>query len=269
MQSPKVWDGVLFSGVRRTVFVPALTHYWSERVNMDLLSITQSMFMLGFVAMAAGGVWFVLERNDLKPEHRSVATYAAVIAFIAAVMYYVMKDVVGFPGGAITAESIEATMPLRYIDWLITTPLLLVEFALIVAIAGAATKGLVGRLVVADLVMIVFGYFGELSEPGSANAYITFIISVLAWLYIVWVIYSLKVPDSAPDYAKRAVGIMRLFVILGWAIYPLGTATQQFILVGGGDVAQAAAIAAMIYVVADVLNKIGFGIVAVNAAKKA
>lgn len=236
---------------------------------MDLLSITQSMFMLGFVAMAAGGLWFVLERNDLKVEHRSVATYAAVIAFIASVMYYVMKDVVKFPGGMIDAAAIEGTMPLRYIDWLITTPLLLVEFGLIVAIAGAASKGMVTKLVVADLVMIVFGYLGETSVPGSGTAWVTFIISSLAWVYIAWLVFGVKVGDSAPAYAKKAVSTMRLFVILGWAIYPIGTATQQFITLGGGDISQAAAIAAMIYVVADVLNKIGFGMVAVNAAKKA
>ena len=37
---------------------------------MDLLAITQAFFMLGFVAMAAGTLYFVLERNDIKPEHR-------------------------------------------------------------------------------------------------------------------------------------------------------------------------------------------------------
>ena len=227
------------------------------------------MFMLGFVAMAAGGVWFVLERNDIKVEHRSVATYAAVIAFIAATMYYTMKDVVGFPGGSIGLEQIDATMPLRYIDWLITTPLLLVEFGLIVAIAGAATKGVVGKLVVADLIMIVTGYLGEVSMYGTAEAYIYFIISSLAYFYIVWVVWTLAVPATAPEFAKKAVSTMRWFVIIGWAIYPIGTATQEFLSISGQDVTTAAAIAAIIYVIADVLNKIGFGIIAVNAAKKA
>ena len=56
---------------------------------MDLLVITQAFFMLGFVAMAAGTVYFVLERGDLKPEHRIAATYAGIITFIAAIMYWV------------------------------------------------------------------------------------------------------------------------------------------------------------------------------------
>ena len=116
--------------------------------------IVQAAFMLGFVAMAAGAFYFFMERGELKPEYRSVATYAAVIAFIAAIMYYVMKDTVLFPGGMIPVTEINATMPLRYIDWLITTPLLLIEFGLIVALAGGAKAGLVTRLVVADLIMI-------------------------------------------------------------------------------------------------------------------
>ena len=135
--------------------------------------------MLGFVAMAAGTLWFYLERNDLKPELRSVATYAAVITFVAAIMYYVMKDVVKFPGGEITAADIDATLPLRYIDWLITTPLLLVSFTLVVAMAGPLKKGMVTKLIIADIIMIVTGYLGEIGEPGSAQNYIFFIVSTV------------------------------------------------------------------------------------------
>ena len=234
---------------------------------MDL-QIVQAAFMLGFVAMAAGAFYFFMERGDLKPELRSVGTYAAVIALIAAIMYYVMKDTVMFPGGMITVAEINATMPLRYIDWLITTPLLLVEFGLIVSLAGGAKAGMVTRLVIADLVMIVTGYLGEIGVAGSASNYIFFIISTLAWVYIIMQVLRVDV-SSGPAYAQRAVKTMRWFVIAGWAIYPIGTAVQQFMGIGGGDITQAAAIAAVIYVVADVLNKVGFGMIAVSAAKKA
>ncbi|TQK17870.1 bacteriorhodopsin [Microbacterium sp. SLBN-154] len=231
-------------------------------------SIVQSFFMLGFVAMAAGTFWFFMERNDLKPEYRSVASYAAVITLVAAILYYVMKDVVQFPGGDITAAEVDATLPLRYIDWLITTPLLLVEFGLILAIAGAVRRGFVAQLIVADIIMIVFGYLGEIGVPGSAPNWIFFIISVLAWLYIVYLIFTVKVPAGAPAHVRGAVQVMRLFVVIGWSIYPLGTAIQEFIELGGGDAAVAISIAAVIYVIADVLNKVGFGLVAVRAAKK-
>jgi bacteriorhodopsin len=228
--------------------------------------IVQAFFMLGFVAMAAGTFWFFMERNDLKPELRRIATYAAVITFVASIMYYVMKDVVKFPGGNITATDVNATLPLRYIDWLITTPLLLVSFALVVAMAGPLKKGMVLKLIVADIIMIATGYLGEIGEPGTPGNYFFFIVSTVAWLYIVYVVWGIKLPE-AEAHIQRAVTAMKWFVIAGWAIYPIGTATQEFIELGGGDPSLAIGIAAIIYVVADVLNKVGFGIVAVNAAK--
>lgn len=228
--------------------------------------IVQAFFMLGFVAMAAGTLWFYLERNDLKPELRSIATYAAVITFVASIMYYVMKDVVKFPGGEIAASDVEATLPLRYIDWLITTPLLLVSFALVVALAGPLKKGLLAKLIIADIIMIVAGYLGEIGEPGSAQNFLFFILSTVAWLYIVFVVFGVKIP-GAEAHIQRAVTAMKWFVIAGWAIYPIGTSTQEFIELGGGDPTLAISIAAVIYVIADVLNKVGFGIIAVRAAK--
>lgn len=233
---------------------------------MDLLVITQAFFMLGFVAMAAGTLYFVLERGDLKPEHRIAATYAGIITFIAAIMYWIMTDIVGFFDRS--AGEVGATMPYRYIDWLLTTPLLLVEFGLIVAIAGAATKGFVSRLVIADIIMIVTGYLGEVGMEGEVSTIVWFVISSLAWLYIVYAVFQVKL-DGMPAYAASAVKIMRRFVMFGWAIYPIGTAIEEFMKLSGADVSGAVAIAAIVYVIADVLNKVGFGMVAVNAAKKA
>ena len=233
---------------------------------MNLLVITQAFFMLGFVAMAAGTLYFVMERGDLKPQHRIAATYAAIITFIAAIMYWIMTDIVGFFDQS--AGDVGATMPYRYIDWLLTTPLLLVEFGVIVAIAGAATKGFVSRLVIADIIMIVTGYLGEVGMEGEVSTIVWFVISSLAWLYIVYAVFQVKL-DGMPAYAASAVKTMRLFVMLGWAIYPIGTATEEFMKLSGADVGGAVAIAAIVYVIADVLNKVGFGMVAVNAAKKA
>jgi bacteriorhodopsin len=159
-------------------------------------------------------------------------------------------------------------MPFRYIDWLLTTPLLLVEFGLIVAIAGAASKGFVTRIVIADIIMIVTGYLGEVGTEGEVSTWIWFLISSAAWVYIVYAVFQVKL-DGMPDYAANAVRILRRFVMFGWAIYPIGTATEEFMKLSGADVSNAVAIAAIVYVIADVLNKVGFGMVAVSAAKKA
>ena len=235
---------------------------------MNLVTLTQAIFMLGFVSMAAGTLYFVLERTELKPEHKSTATYAALITFIAAILYWQMKDVVSFPGLTDVA-AIESTMPLRYIDWILTTPLLLLEFGIIASLAGAP-KGTTYRLVLADLVMIITGYFGEVGQPGTVGNYVNFIISSLAWVWIAYTIWNIK-PTKGTAAMKKSIETMKKFVIIGWAIYPIGTALQELLEISGSDaqaIELAVCVAAIIYVFADVINKVGFGIVALRAVKK-
>jgi bacteriorhodopsin len=235
---------------------------------MNLITVTQAIFMLGFVSMAAGTLYFVLERSELKPEHKATATYAAVITFIAAILYWQMKDVVSFPGLTDVA-AIESTMPIRYIDWILTTPLLLLEFGIIASIAGAP-KGTTYRLVLADLVMIITGYFGEMGVPGTVGNYVNFLISSFAWGYIAYTIWQIK-PTKGTAAIKNAIETMKKFVVFGWVIYPIGTAIQEFLELSGSDaktIEVAVCVAAIIYVVADVINKVGFGVVAVRAVRK-
>ena len=235
---------------------------------MNLITLTQAIFMLGFVSMAAGTLYFVLERSELKPEHKATATYAAVITFIAAILYWQMKDVVSFPGLTDVA-AIESTMPLRYIDWILTTPLLLLEFGIIASLAGAP-KGTTYRLVLADLVMIITGYFGEMGVPGTVGNYVNFLISSFAWGYIAYTIWQIK-PTKGTAAIKNAIETMKKFVVFGWVIYPIGTAIQEFLELSGSDaktIEVAVCVAAIIYVVADVINKVGFGVVAVRAVRK-
>lgn len=235
---------------------------------MDLVNITQALFMLGFVAMAAGTLYFLLERTELKPEHKSTATYAALVTFIAAIFYWQMKDIVSFPG-VTDAVAIQATMPVRYLDWVLTTPLLLLEFGVIASLAGAP-KGITYRLVLADLVMIITGYFGEIGVPGTPGNVMNFTISSLAWLYIAYTIWMLK-PTKGTAAMKQAIENMKKFVVFGWVIYPIGTAVQEILELNGSDVKTielAVCLAAIIYVIADVVNKVGFGVVALKALKK-
>lgn len=222
---------------------------------------TVAMFILGFVGMAAGTLYFLLQKSELKAQHRNVAIYAAIITFVATIMYFMMMNL-AMSGG------VDQTMPLRYIDWIITTPLLLLEFAVVASLAGSVKKGLIARLLVADVIMIVAGFLGEIASPGQAMTYVWFIISVIAWIWIIVEVLGLKV--TGDGYAAKAVNTMKWFVVIGWSIYPLGTAIQQFMSLGAAEektLMTAGLIAAIIYIIADLINKVVFGVVAVRAAK--
>ena len=69
----------------------------------------------------------------------------------------------------------------RYIDWLITVPLQMVEFYLILVAVRKANSGMFWRLLIGSLVMLIGGYLGE---AGYINATLGFIIGMAGWVYI-------------------------------------------------------------------------------------
>ena len=142
----------------------------------------------------------------------------------------------------------------RYIDWLITVPLQIIEFYLILRVCTNVGSGLFWKLLGASLVMLVCGFMGE---TGVASANIMGIVGVLAWLYIVYEIFSGEAgqlnASSGNAAAQQAFSTIRLIVTVGWAIYPIG----YWVGVGANaDMGNAN----LIYNYADFINKIAFGL---------
>ena len=152
----------------------------------------------------------------------------------------------------------------RYIDWLITVPLLMVEFYLILAAVGKANSGIFWRLFIGTVVMLLGGYLGE---AGYINATLGFVIGMAGWFYILYEVFSGDAGKAAAKSGSKALvtafGAMRMIVTVGWAIYPLGYVFGY--LTGGVD----ANSLNVIYNLADFLNKIAFGLVIWAAAMQA
>ena len=149
----------------------------------------------------------------------------------------------------------------RYIDWLLTVPLLMVEFYLIMSAVGKVPGRVFWNLLVGTTIMLLFGYAGEI---GMMDALIAFILSMAAWLYVIW--YIIKGEASqvnaslANEHVQKAYRTMTFLVTVGWAIYPLGYFLGY--LGGGADPGTMN----LVYNLADFWNKIGFGIVIWSAA---
>jgi bacteriorhodopsin len=117
--------------------------------------------------------------------------------------------------------------------------------------------------------MIGTGYFGETSinqaDGATALGWIMFAVSMSAWFYILYLLYT-NVSEAArteSDAIRDGLKSMRNFILLGWAIYPLGYFVTLF--AGGVEVQ---VVRELVYNIADLVNKVGFGLVAVMAAKK-
>jgi bacteriorhodopsin len=153
----------------------------------------------------------------------------------------------------------------RYVDWILTVPLMCVEFYLITKKAGAKI-GLLWKLIAASLIMLLTGYIGEVLDRNGSVFW--GVLSGVAYFYIVYIIWFgevAKLAQTAGKQVSKATRILAWFVLVGWAIYPLGYILgTPGGLFGWHLVADTkAALHAMdiVYNIADAINKIGFGLV--------
>jgi bacteriorhodopsin len=233
-----------------TADAAALSMNFAE--NPLLKSVTLYLFFAGTVAMGAGALYFFLLRNDVDPPYRSAMVVAGLICAIACFHYLKMTEVYKATGG-------EFPTALRYVDWLFTTPLLLVKFPLLLRMGERGAK-FFWQLVILDVAMIVTAFIAETSPVDSQRWWTFFLVSCVFELLIVGVLYLQlgQAISEAPAPLARALETMRLFVLVGWAIYPIGFLMARS---GYGELRE------IIYNVADVINKVGFGLVAYHGIK--
>jgi len=221
-------------------------------------------FFIGCMAMFASSVFFFVERGSVDKKWKLSLLVSALITGIAAVHYLYMRDFYMATGENPTAY--------RYIDWILTVPLMCVEFYLLTKIAGA-TKTLLWKLIIASAWMLIAGYIGEAFNPGGAAATshsVTWgVLSTIGYIYVLYTAWYGEVAQLAEksnsDAVKRGVRTLAWFVLVGWAIYPIG-----YMCMDGGWLNTALGWSSsnvdLWYNIADAINKIGFGLVVYNIA---
>ena len=216
----------------------------------DFVGISFWIISMGMLAATA---FFFLERGSVAQGWKTSVTVAGLVTGIAFIHYMYMRGV--------WVQTGESPTVYRYIDWLITVPLQMVEFYLILVAVGKANSGMFWRLLIGSLVMLIGGYLGE---AGYINAMLGFIIGMAGWIYILYEVFSGEAGKAAAKSGNKALvtafGAMRMIVTIGWAVYPLGYIFGY--LVGGVD----ANSLNVIYNAADFLNKIAFGLIIWAAA---
>jgi sensory rhodopsin len=216
-------------------------------------------FFIGTMAMMAASVFFFFELSTTSTKWRTSVLVSGIITFIAAVHYYYMR---GY-----NLETGESPTFFRYVDWLLTVPLMCVEFYLITKKAGAK-QDLLWKLIFASVVMLVTGYVGEAIYPTETQSWVWGAISGAAYFYIVWLVWAgdvAKLAKSSSPAVASAIKSLGWFVLAGWAIYPLGyilgTKGGLFGMQLVQDTAAASHSMDIVYNIGDAINKIGFGLV--------
>ena len=225
-----------------------------------------SLFVAMF-ALGAGFVFFLVQRERILPEYRGAMVTSAIICGVAAVAYYFLMR--GYdPGKPFPTD-------VRYIDWTITTPLLVLKYPEMLRVRGI---GFATKLILADLFMIVTGFIGELSghtingqwvlNPGGSTTahYVWGFISTLGYAAILGLLFTegKKLAETQPEPIRNGIKKMNNYLWALWGVYPIVyiaeavSATNPNINLDWFNVASS---------VADVVNKVGFAITAYLALR--
>ena len=229
----------------------SVTPVVAQAANLQSNDFVGISFWLISMALVAATAFFFLETQRVSGKWKTSLTVSGLVTLVAAVHYFYMRGV--------WIETNQSPTVFRYVDWLLTVPLQIVEFYLILAAIAVVRAALFWKLLIASLVMLVFGYLGEV---GAMDYWIAFIIGMAGWLYIIYEIFigeASQISASQGTVASQtAFNALRLIVTVGWAIYPIG-----YVLGGGPD---GAAGLNIVYNLADFVNKIAFGVVIWAAA---
>lgn len=233
--------------------------------------ILYNVFSFGLVSMLACTVYTLVSQSRVLPKYRGALVMSSMVTFIAAYHYMRIFNSFdsSFEAGALKTGTGDGTFneAYRYVDWILTVPLLLVEVIAVLGLAKAASSSLISRLVPASAAMIALGYPGEISNVNNTKV-LYGVLSTIPFLYILYVLFVelSKSLDRQPEGVAATVGRLRLLLIATWGVYPISYLLPII------DSANAASAGAFVnrqigYTIADVLAKCVFGLTILKIAK--
>jgi len=233
----------------------------------DVTTLTDSQYMvvsgflsMGFAAMLATTIYLYLSQGRVLPKYRQAIVISGTVTLIALYHYWRIYD--SFKSAHAGGE--EFNEAYRYVDWLLTVPLLLMETIAVLALPAANRKSLTARLVPASAAMIILGYPGEVSADMMTKG-IWGALSSIPFLYILYILFVelTKTLETQPAEVAATVKRLRLLLIATWGVYPISYLLPMI----GIDGANAFVGRQVGYTVADILAKCLFGLTIYKIAR--
>ena len=252
-----------------------------------MLSLTFSQFQtvynvlsLALAAMVATLVFLLAVQPRVLPRYRQAIVVSAMVCLVAAYHYFrifnsfteaYVAQGAGEPASAANAMTYALVNGTgfnegyRYVDWLITVPLLLFETIAVLALAPAVRRGLMMKLIPAAALMIILGYPGEISDDNLTRG-IWGALSTIPFLYILYVLWVElgKAMKTQPEQVRKDLNGLRLLLLATWGVYPIAYLMPQL----GFDGADSFVYRQVGYSIADVLAKCLFGLIIYKIARE-
>lgn len=241
-------------------------------------SLVYNMFSFTVATMSAAFVFFVLAQKNLAPKYRISMMVSALVVFIAGYHYFRIFN--SWEGAYALNQSMNMYEPTgesfndayRYVDWLLTVPLLTVELVLVMDLPEGESGPLAAKLGFAAALMIALGYPGEISGDTSLFGVrgLWGFLSTLPFVYLLYVLFTQlgDVIQKQSSEVATLIGNARLLLLFTWGFYPIVYMVPMFV---GGFPAEAPGTMATLqvgYTIADILAKAGYGVLIYNIAKQ-
>lgn len=215
----------------------------------ETTNLTAASFSVAIFGLAATAVLLLIGTTWVSRAWKLPVTLCALAALVGAAA--------AWDGRLALAAAGDGAVPVvyHYVGWAVSQPLQVMALFFFACAAGRVGPGVFWRLLVVAVLMVFVRYLGEAQYM---NATLAFLIGLVFWLYILGELYFGRMDDAvhaAPgDGMRRGYFWLRLIVTIGWAIYPLGNFLTSF-----AGITDTGAIA-ITYNVADILNRMAFGI---------
>lgn len=230
--------------------------------------LVSNFFSLTVAAMGAATAFLWINRSQVANEYKTALTVGGLVTFIA--LYHYVKISMSWASGF---DAVGDTMvangsfnqAYRYVDWLLTVPLLLIELILVMKLTASETLKKSVKLGSLAAIMIILGYPGEISDV-SGTRWLWWSLAMIPFLVIVYELFvGLRASqDSQPEEAKKLIGAARFLVIASWSFYPIVFIFPMIGISGGA----ATTLVEIGYSISDIVAKAIFGVLIFMIAVK-
>lgn len=233
---------------------------------MEMMSVFQyeliyNAFSFALAAMGAATLFLWLGRSQVSDHYKTAVSISGLVCAIATYHYFRIfeswEKAYELKAGVLTATGYAFNDAYRYVDWLLTVPLLLIELVLVMRLSREETTSKSMKLGFAAALMIILGYPGEIAGDIPTRA-LWGALSAVPFVYILWVLFSglgesiERQPENVRELIKKA----RLLTLASWGFYPIVFMAPYINLTGPN----ATTVIQVGYTIADLVAKALFGV---------
>lgn len=231
------------------------------QLTASQFSLVYNAFSFTFAAMSAATLFLWLGRSQVGPAYKTALTISGLVCAIAAYHYFRIFEswnaAYSLADGVVTSSSVKFNDAYRYVDWLLTVPLLLVELVLVMRLSQDDTMSKSLKLGSAAALMVILGYPGEIATDNTTRA-IWGTLSAIPFAYVMFQLFK-GLGDSIerqPANVRELVKKARLLTFASWGFYPI-VYMIPYTNLSGGNVVTGVQIG---YTIADIIAKAGVGV---------